>query len=113
MALQRATTLLLLLSAAMTVEAQADDGDTASARARALVAQMTLAEKESLLRGTRYSLPGYYVGNIPPIARLGVPPLNMQDNGNGFRTTDTRMVGGGGALFSPLTLTRETRSRRM
>ena len=39
---------------------------------------------------------GYYMGNLPPLPRLGVPPLKLHDAGNGFRN----MPGGQGKLGS-------------
>ena len=66
-------------------------------RVAGLVASMTLDEKLSLLNGVGWDwwtlLDGYYVGNTPPIARLGIPSLKMHDAGQGFRTSDVRMVG--------------------
>ena len=35
----------------------------------------------------------YYIGNTPSIDRLKIPSLKLQDAGNGFRTSDARMVG--------------------
>ena len=37
--------------------------------------------------------PGFYVGSIPAVRRLGLPSINMQDGPQGFRTNDARMVG--------------------
>lgn len=53
-------------------------------RAKSIVAQMTSAEKASLLNGIHTaaygdSHNGYYVGNTPAIPRLKVPSINMQD----------------------------------
>ena len=65
----------------------------------ALVSNMTLAEKESLLSGIGWGPDdydpeaGWYVGNTPSIPRLNIPPILMQDAGQGFRTTDRRIVG--------------------
>ena len=35
----------------------------------------------------------WYVGNIPGIKRLGIPPINMMDSAGGFRTYWTELVG--------------------
>jgi len=71
--------------------------EAARAEAQALVAQMSAAEKASLMLGTGWSegtlTKWHFVGNIPPIARLGVPPLNMMDAAGGFRTYWTELVG--------------------
>jgi hypothetical protein len=64
-----------------------------------LVEKMTTTEKHAMLLGVGFEFaefepsPGYYVGNIQEIQRLGVPSLNIQDAGQGFRTVDERMVG--------------------
>jgi beta-glucosidase len=70
----------------------------ATKRAASIVAQMTTAEKASLLNGIKSaaygdSHNGYYVGNIPGVARLKVPSLNMQDASQGFRTLDKTQFG--------------------
>jgi beta-glucosidase len=62
-------------------------------RAKALLANMTLAEKLSMLHGPatgdccscNTSASCAYVGNINPIERLGIPPTNMNDGPQGFR----------------------------
>ena len=57
----------------------------AHARARSQLCALTLTTRRP---------PGrHYVGNIPPVARLGVPPLNMMDAAGGFRTYWTELVG--------------------
>lgn len=48
-------------------------------QAQALVAEMTQEEKLSLVHGW----PGSYVGNVPAISRLGLPPLNLEDGPQG------------------------------
>ena len=56
----------------------------------ALVSNMTLAEKESLLSGIGWGPDdydpeaGWYVGNTPSIPRLNIPPILMQDAGQGY-----------------------------
>jgi hypothetical protein len=69
-----------------------------------LVGNMTSAEKYAMLNGVGFptdpdspsaydNIRGYYIGNIPGVPRLGIPSLNMQDAGQGFRTSDAAMVG--------------------
>ena len=72
----------MLLAALLAVihVALAADVDPA-ARAKAIVAQLTLEEKVQLLGGVA----GNFSGNLPPIARLGVPALTMNDGPQGFR----------------------------
>lgn len=67
--------------------------DEAYAMARQTLGQLTRNEKNSLLHSTMDQAAGWFVGNIKGVKRLGVPTLNMQDNGNGFRTTESYMVG--------------------
>lgn len=60
----------------------------------AIVGNLTLQEKYSLLRGVSSNgADGYYVGTIMNISRLGIPAIKMQDAGQGFRTSDARLVG--------------------
>lgn len=61
-------------------------GDAVS-KALRTEALLTNAERHSLLVGTGFNRPemGSFVGATKPIKRLGVPPLKMQDSGNGFR----------------------------
>lgn len=60
----------------------------------AIVGNLTLQEKYSLLQGVSSSgADGYYVGTILNISRLGIPSIKMQDAGQGFRTSDARLVG--------------------
>ena len=54
-----------------------------SARAKAIVAQLTLEEKVGLLTGVA----GNYSGNLAGIPRLGVPALGMNDGPQGFRAS--------------------------
>jgi len=71
--------------------------DAAYAAAGPLVAQMTADEQASLMRGVGWTGgvldKWWYVGNVPGIPRLGLPPLKMQDAAGGFRTYWTEMVG--------------------
>jgi beta-glucosidase len=55
------------------------------AAAAAMVAKMTVDEKVSLLHGKGDG----YIGNTPAIPRLGIPPLNMNDGPQGFRSGGT------------------------
>lgn len=67
--------------------------DSPTDRANALLKNMTQAEKISMLHGPATgdccscttSASCAYVGNINPIARLGIPPTNMNDGPQGFR----------------------------
>jgi beta-glucosidase len=49
--------------------------------ARRLCSQLTLDEKISLVHGVE----GPYIGNVPGIDRLGIPPITMNDGPQGFR----------------------------
>lgn len=59
---------------------------TAYARARALVAQMTLEEKVNMTAGT--TAPNGCSGTIPAIDRLEFPGMCVSDAGQGLRGTD-------------------------
>ena len=79
-------------------------------RARRLVANMTLEEKLSMLHGPvggtamcSDSPRCAYVGNVAPVERLQIPPINMNDGPQGFRTTDA-LKGTSTAWPSGLTL---------
>ena len=80
-------------------------------RAAALAAAMTLDEQLSLLHGPASgpsvqcadSAACAYVGNVNPIARLGVPPITMNDGPQGFRAT-SQMKGTSTAWPSGLTM---------
>lgn len=54
-------------------------------------------EQSRLIRGygwDGYSLQrGHYTGNIRGIPRLGIPSINMQDAGAGFRTMPSQIIG--------------------
>jgi len=52
-----------------------------SARAKALLAKMDLAQKITLLHGTT----GPYVGNVAAVPELGIPAILMNDGPQGFR----------------------------
>lgn len=55
-------------------------------RARKLISEMTLEEKITMLHGSgRYT---GYTGMVPSNDRLGIPPILMNDAGNGFRDDD-------------------------
>jgi len=55
-------------------------------------ATLNVYEQNDLLQGSHYdvTLPevGYYIGYTPPLQRLGLPALKMQDGSSGFRTTE-------------------------
>ncbi|KAK0647541.1 putative beta-glucosidase E [Lasiodiplodia hormozganensis] len=59
----------------------------AYARAAALVANMTLAEKVNVTTGVGWSM-GMCVGNTGPVPRLGFPSLCLQDGPLGLRFVD-------------------------
>jgi len=52
-------------------------------RANELLAQMNIFERVNMLHGSCMSCP--YVGLIPGLERLGIPPLNQHDGPQGFR----------------------------
>ena len=58
---------------------------------------LTASEKAQLVMGYGwhgYTLRhGHYTGNIRGIPRLGIPPITLQDAGQGFRTADSRVTG--------------------
>ncbi len=54
-------------------------GASPRSRAEALLAQMTLEEKISMLHGSS----GPYVGQTAPITRLSIPALTMEDGPQG------------------------------
>src|ERR1043165_7408280 len=56
---------------------------SAQARAQALVRQMTLDEKISLVHGTGFITGNGYTGFTPAIARLGIPAFSLADGPNG------------------------------
>ena len=72
-------------------------GSSVGAAVAVLLANMSLGEKSSLLAGVGwdgYQLrPGYYIGSVHAVPSVGLPPINLHDAGQGFRTTDPRMVG--------------------
>lgn len=55
--------------------------------ARILVGKMTLEEKVALTHGnsTAEGCEGGYVGCVPGLPRLGIPPIRLQDGPQGFR----------------------------
>jgi len=59
---------------------------------------MSLADKATLLHGKL--LGGSYIGNIPGNEALGIPPLNLNDGPQGFRSND----GAASCLFMHLHL---------
>ncbi|KAL1528575.1 hypothetical protein AB1Y20_009916 [Prymnesium parvum] len=69
---------------------------TAEARAAALVAQMTSEEKFRLVQGVGWRAwvrhHGVYHGTTLAVPRLGIPSIHMQDAGQGWATTDRRML---------------------
>ena len=69
----------------------------AEAAVQLVRANLTRPEKLALLQGFGWvgynNLPGHFVGNIAGVARLGIPSTNIQDAGQGFRTTSDVHVG--------------------
>ena len=65
--------------------------------ADALVSHMTSEERGRLVQGIGWmgfqQAPGFYMGNILGVPRLGIPPIHMHDAGQGFRTTHRPMIG--------------------
>mmetsp|Transcript_157640 Transcript_157640/g.502236 ORF Transcript_157640/g.502236 Transcript_157640/m.502236 type:complete len:506 (+) Transcript_157640:92-1609(+) len=62
----------------------------------ALLSAMTREEKHQFLRGTGWvgweNEPSYYIGDAGLHERFGIPSLNMQDNGQGFRTVTEGII---------------------
>lgn len=62
-----------------------------------MLSKMEEDEKFALMRGVGWSAgtltKWWYVGNTPPITRLGIPSLNMQDAAGGFRPYWDELVG--------------------
>lgn len=62
----------------------------------ALLSAMTREEKHDFIRGSGWvdynPLPGYYIGDAALRQRFGIPSLNMQDNGQGFRTVTEEII---------------------
>ena len=73
--------MLVVLCAGAVLAAPADP----KAAAAAMAAKMTLDEKVMLLHGKGAG----YVGNTPAIPRLGIPPLNLNDGPQGYRSGGT------------------------
>jgi len=57
-------------------------GQTPSEKAKAMLAKMSLDEKITMLHGSG----GGYTGNTPENKNLGIPPLNLNDGPQGFRS---------------------------
>ena len=72
-------------------------GNTSDSAAETLVSAMHVSEQSRLLQGVGWShrpkgrprnllRNGFFVGSVLGVPRLGVPPIQMQDAGQGFRT---------------------------
>lgn len=89
--------LMTLVAAGLAAAGPLPSWDQAYERASTLVSQMTLEEKAGMMRGIGWTNgvldKWWYVGNTPPVPRLGIPSLNMQDAAGGFRTYWTELVG--------------------
>mmetsp|Transcript_43714 Transcript_43714/g.109759 ORF Transcript_43714/g.109759 Transcript_43714/m.109759 type:complete len:856 (-) Transcript_43714:14-2581(-) len=65
----------------------------------ALLGAMSREEKYRFIRGTGWkngtyeTLPGYYIGEAGLHEKFGIPSLNMEDNGQGFRTVAESIIG--------------------
>src|SRR4051794_25544466 len=73
----------VVLALAVVPAQAAAQGGSPAARARALVAEMTLDEKISQLHGTGFITGDGYTGFTPAIARLGIPAFYLADGPNG------------------------------
>jgi beta-glucosidase len=62
---------------------------SAQQRAGALVAQMTLDEKISMVHGDQWPPAGAYAGHVPGVPRLGIPELFLSDGPNGVGNGNT------------------------
>jgi len=64
---------------------------------KALLTAMTKDDKYRFLQGVGWARHDnkkeYHIGNAAEYERFGIPPLNMDDNGQGFRTFDSHIVG--------------------
>ena len=78
--MRSATTLLLLVLAVEPALSASPWPQSAGARARALVVQMSLDEKLTFLQGDGA---GPYAGHLPGLPRLGIPPLTLEDAPSG------------------------------
>ena len=94
--------LAVLLSSALLLSSASPVGrpwmnvsDTPDARARLLLSQMNLTDKVLLFHGSHSEDRdyGWYVGRVEGNARLGIPPLNMNDGPQGFRDMNSSMKG--------------------
>jgi len=74
-------TLLLLGAATASALVISNENDPRQ-RAKAMLSRMTLDEKLTMLHGVE----GPYIGNVKGIQRLGIPPLNLNDGPQGFRS---------------------------
>ena len=65
--------------------------------ANQVVAELTEEEKSWLVQGVGWTgyqqAPGFYMGNVIGVPRIGLPSMNMHDAGQGFRTTHRAMIG--------------------
>src|SRR4051794_3700184 len=73
----------VVLALAVVPAQAAAQGGSPAARARALVAEMTLDEKISQLHGTGFITGDGYTGFTPAIGRLGIPAFYLADGPNG------------------------------
>eukprot|EP00927_Polykrikos_kofoidii_P050219 TRINITY_DN44141_c0_g1_i1.p1 TRINITY_DN44141_c0_g1~~TRINITY_DN44141_c0_g1_i1.p1 ORF type:complete len:812 (-),score=142.10 TRINITY_DN44141_c0_g1_i1:294-2660(-) len=67
--------------------------EEAKSLAASKLAEMTREEKNLMIKAYGPSRGLAYVGNIPGVPRVGIPSLNMQDAGQGFRVDQKDLVG--------------------
>jgi beta-glucosidase len=84
----RGTLALCTMASTHVVPTHAVPADPKAAAA-AMIAKMTIEEKVTMLHGGRAPGQAGYVGNTPPIERLGIPALNLNDGPQGFRSGKT------------------------
>ncbi|CAK9113738.1 unnamed protein product [Durusdinium trenchii] len=91
--------ICLIQSKRRAKEAKEMSLEDAIQKAGELVKQLTFDEKFGLVKGVAYSDGdfnppfGFFVGNTAAVERLKIPTLNLQDNGQGYRTTQKPIIG--------------------
>ena len=101
---------VLHLTPALVPGPWSDGTASPTTRAKLLLGNMTLDEKLTLLHGphpkdcAKFEGLCAYVGNVAPIKRLGMPPINMNDGPQGFRVSAGQKQGTSTAFPSGLTM---------